>query len=244
MSTPIRAVDDDPVLGRYLVHYTTDRLRLMLQAGVIYALSALVINVATFSLEGTLVNVVVPLLYTLVALPLIWAAAHLWNREVILFERGFTYRQGSVVAAFPYINIVQMHISLQRVLYFGIVPYERAVGILESDQGDRMRIDNVFKDARKLLQALERTITKARLPLVNQQIARGDSVAFGALTLTGTGITDTANRTLPWAAFTRVALDGDGLQIISGSESWGRYIEADLHSAAVLVAVLKERSAL
>lgn len=244
MTAPIRAIDDDPVLGRYLVHFTTDRLRLLMQAGVIYALSAVVINVATFSLEGTLVNIVVPLLYAGVALPLIWAIAHLWNREVILFERGFTFRQGSVVAAFPYINIVAIDVTLQRVLYFGLIPYQRTLGLLTSDQGDVMRIDGVFKDARKLITALERSVIRARQPLIAEQLAQGGHVAFGSLTLTRAGIQTEDGRTLPWNELQGVRVETDGIVLISGSDVWGRFHERELHSTALLVTVLKAQLAL
>lgn len=237
-----RVIDDDPVFGRYVVHFTAHRLKLLLQAGAIYAASALVINLATWNLEGTLVNVVVPLLYALVAMPLLWAVAHLWNREVIVFERGFTYRQGSVVAAFPFLSIARVDVQIELVRLFGLIPYERVVGRLQSEQGDLIRIDGVFKDSRKLLDVLERGILRERLPLLRAQLANGQEANFGALTLTRDGLRDHDGRTLSWEAFTRAQVEKDSIVLLSGGEMWGRYHDRDLHSEALLILLLKERS--
>ncbi|XWX03376.1 DUF6585 family protein [Aggregatilineales bacterium SYSU G02658] len=237
-----RAIDDDPVLGRYVMHFTSHRLRLLLQAGAIYAVSAVIITLATFNLEGTLVDVVVPLLYALVAMPLMWAVAHLWNREVIVFEHGFTYRQGSVVAAFPFLLIARVDVQIETLRLFGLLPYERVLGQLQSEQGDQIRIDWVFKDGRKLLDLLERGVLRDRLPLLQAQLAQGQEVSFGALTLTPDGLRDQDGRALPWAEFIRARVERDSVVIISGSDVWGRYPERDLHSEALLVLLLKERA--
>jgi hypothetical protein len=237
-----RAIDDDPVLGRYVIHFTSHRLRLLLQAGAIYAVSALIITLATFNLEGTLVDVIVPLIYALIAMPLIWTVAHLWNREVIVFERGFTYRQGSVVAAFPFLMIARVDVQIETLRLFGLLPYERVLGQLQSEQGDQIHINWVFKDGRKLLDLLERGVLRDRLPLLQTQLAHGQEVSFGALTLTPDGLRDQDGRTLPWSEFTRARVERDSIVIISGSDVWGRFADADLHSEALLVLLLKERT--
>lgn len=237
-----RAIEDDPILGRYVAHFTAHRLKLLLQAGAIYAVSALIITFTTWDLEGTLVDVVVPLLYALVAMPLIWAVAHLWNREVIVFERGFTYRQGSVVAAFPFHMIAQVDVQITTLRLFGLIPYERVLGQLRSEQGDLIRVDGVFKDSRRLLELLERGILRDRLPVLQAQIDNRQEVEFGALTLTREGLRDRDGRALSWEAFTRARVERDSIAIVSGHDVWGRYHDRDLHSEALLVRLLMERT--
>ena len=236
-----RAIDDDPVLGRYVIHFTSHRLRLLLQAGAVYALSALIINVVTWNMEGTLVNIVVPLLYALIAISLVWAVAHLWNREVIVFEHGFTYRQGSVVAAFPFLMIARVDVQIETLRLFGLLPYERVLGQLQSEQGDLIRIDWVFKDSRRLLDLLERGILRDRLPVLQARLASGQEVDFGALTAAPQSLRDQDGRTLPWEELSGVRAEKDSVVILSGGEVWGRYADRDLHSEALLVRLLKER---
>ncbi len=242
MTTPIRPIEDDAVFGRYIAHFTTHRIRLLIQVGAIYAIAALIINIATFNLEGTLVNVVVPLLYALIAMPLIWYLAHLWNREVILYERGFTYRQGSVTAAFPYENIVRIHIVVESIAYFGFIPRQRIMADLESDSGDKMHLNQVFAKARKLVEALERAIIKARKPVIQRQIESGTPASFGALTLKKNGIETTDGRTLAWSELSGVRVQDMAIQLVSGAEVWGSFPLADVDAAALLLVVLKERT--
>lgn len=220
--TPIRAIEDDPVLGRYRVHFTMARLRLLLQAGAIYIVSVLIVNIATASLTGTLVNIVVPLLYALIAMPLIWSIAHVWNREVILFERGFTYRQGSVVAAFPYENIVSIRVVSEQVRYFGFLPIQRVRCHMTADQGDEMTITEQYADARKLADALERAITAARKPIVLEMLQRGDLVPFGdMLALDRTRIVDVpTGDALPWTDVIGAAPSGADIRIEAQDGLW------------------------
>jgi hypothetical protein len=242
MTTPLRVIDDDVVFGRYIAHFVTHRLRLLIQAGVIYGVAAIVINLATFSLEGTLVNIVVPLMYALVAMPLIWYLAHLWNREVILYERGFTYRQGSVVAAFPYENIVRMRVVVENIAYFGVIPRQKITADLESDNGDKMHLNQTLKDARKLVETLERAVVKARKPLIQRQIEQGSPASFGMLTLKENGIETDDGRTLAWNELNGVRVQDMAIQLVSGSEVWGSFPLAEIDAAALLLVVLKERT--
>ncbi len=242
MNATVRAIDDDPVLGRYLVHYNTNRMRLLVQVGVIYAICTLVITLATAGLEGTWVNIVVPLLYALVAMPLIWYVAHLWNREVILFEKGFTFRQGSVVAAFPYENIVSTRTTLERIRYFGIVPRQRTVYDMTSDQGDQMRINDVYIRPLELVDTLERAILKARKPLLARQLARGEQVSFGSVALNAQGVVDVRDgRALPWGALRSVQVAAGALRIADDAGEWAAFPLEGIESVVILLALLKER---
>jgi hypothetical protein len=244
MSETFRVIDDDPLLGKYIRHYTTNRMRLLVQAGVIYAIAVVVIQVVTASLENNVASIVVPILYTLVGLPLGWYLVHLWNREVILYERGFTYRQGSTIVLFLYLQIVSLRVKAERVVLFGIIPREVYECQLLSDQDDKMTLNNLYGNIGDLLQRIERAITQARRPVVQAQLERGERVPFGAgLWLTSDHLEDeTTGEILAWTAYRGYRVEKGTLVITAQHGDWRTFILSQLENATLLVSVLKDRA--
>jgi hypothetical protein len=244
MSETFRAIDDDPLLGKYIRHYTTNRMRLLVRAGVIYALAVAVIQVSTASLENNIAAIIVPILYTLVGLPLGWYLVHLWNREVILYERGFTYRQGSTIALFLYQQIVSLRVKAERVVLFGVVPREVYECHLLSDQDDKMTLNNLYGDIADLLKSMERAITQARRPVVQAQLERGERVPFGAgLWLTSDHIEDeTSGENLAWTAYRGYRVEKGTLVITAQQSDWRTVALPQLENVTLLVSVLKDKA--
>ena len=87
--------DTHPTLGQYVSHHPSNRIRLLLRGAIFYAipvgvLQSLFWNVSTFTAQRFL-----PVVFAGIALGVFWYIAHLWNREIVLYEQGFTYLEGS-----------------------------------------------------------------------------------------------------------------------------------------------------
>ena len=136
------------MFGQSLAHFPSDRLRPLIVAGGVGGVVALVLGLTTAqTLEwwGPVVTVVI---MALVALGLGWYVLHVWNREIILYEVGFSYREGSKTVFFRYDEIAGIRQHAERLAYFG--------GLLRRDvyrftvttrEAERFTITNLYRRA-------------------------------------------------------------------------------------------------
>lgn len=241
--TPQKPLPDDPILGAYVSHHPSNRTLLLLRGGVIYALGVVVLQVLFLRVDDRTAAVLLPVLYAAIAAAIYWYILHLWNREVVLYSGGFTYRRGSQLGAFPYANIASVSLRVQRVSLLGRWGWMLYDMRLLSDQDEQMRVTNLYTDAGQLCERLERAIARARKPIAEALLARGEALAFGdALTLDAQGIAF-ADARLAWADYVGFTLKGDTLRLNTRTGDALRVPLAGLPNAVLLVAMLKERAA-
>src|SRR5690606_15868318 len=111
---PALIIDAHPTLGKYIAHHPSNRLRLIAQAISSYALAVLIVQALFWQVEDGTASLFLPLLFSAVGLGTAWYVAHYWNREIVLYEQGFSYRQGSQVGHFRYTDIVRLQPDVNR----------------------------------------------------------------------------------------------------------------------------------
>ncbi len=230
------AVPDDPVLGACLAHYTTNRLRLLIQGGVIYALAVIGLQLLFWNTNAQLRAVLLPLVFALVATGVYWYMAHLWNREVILYALGFTYRRGSQVGAFRYEQIVGLRVRAEQVSLAGFFRREVYDCKMTTDQDEHLHLNNLYGNVGKLVLKLEKAITEARVPVVKAQLARGERVPFGVIELSEQGL-EANGDTLLWASYVGYGVQGGKLEI----NGWQAFSLGEISHLLLLITLLKER---
>jgi hypothetical protein len=95
MSSPPLLIEADPVLGSALGIYPSDRLPPLILAGAIGAPALVILNFTVAAIPAWWSPIVTILITASLGLALGWYILHIWNREIILYERGFSYREGS-----------------------------------------------------------------------------------------------------------------------------------------------------
>jgi hypothetical protein len=231
----------DPALGRYLAHYPSNRLRLLLQGAALYTVPVVALNWLFAGLDDVPASIILIGSYAVIGLGIAWYVLHLWNREVILYERGFTYREGSRLGLFPYFNIVRFTQHAERVSYFNLIRREVYQARLVTDQEEVLIINNVYSSVGDLIARLESAITRDRLPIVQARLARGESVPFGdALRLDGDGL-HTGAHSLAWEQFAGHRFVGKDLHLLARQGDPLIVRVADLENALLLLALLKNR---
>lgn len=239
----MQVIEPDPIFGQSLAHFPSDRLRPLLVAGVVGGGVALALGLTTAqTLEwwGPVVTVVV---MALVALALGWYVLHVWNREIILYERGFSYREGSRTVFFRYDEIASIRLRAERLAYFG--------GLLRRDvyrftvttrEAERFTITNLYRRADELGTRLTDMVNRVLEPEIDRQLADGGSVAFGeSLALSADGLRAAA-RDLSWADYGGYRIGERQLWLLDGAGSvWLALPLADVDNVALLLELLRER---
>jgi hypothetical protein len=180
----------DPELGAALAHHPSDRLPPLIVAGVIGAPVMVVLNFTLARAETWYARPLTVILVAALGLALGWYILHIWNREIILYERGFTYREGSKTVPFFYDEIRAIRLRAERRAYFG-GRWRRTVYrfTLTTTRDEQFIITNAYRRASALGAALEAHIMAKLRPILAARLAAGAWVAFGAgLSASTTGV--------------------------------------------------------
>lgn len=234
----------DPVLGKYFSHHPSNRLRLMIIGGILYTLPVGIMQLIFFNVENELASIFLPTSFAAIAGAILWWILHHWNREVVLYERGFSFRQGSATAYILYANVTQLiqHIEGVSFLGFSRTVYDYQ---LTTNVDEKLTVNNVYSNPDKLTRALESYIARDRLIIMRKKMAEGQELDFNVnLRITGKGIM-LDDKELSWQDFkTHRVKDGQLILQSNDDEVWAAVPVNAINNPVLLIALLKERGQL
>lgn len=237
-------LEADPILGAPLGNYPSDRLRYLIIAGAIGLSIGLVLNFTIAALSEWWAPLLTVILMAGITLGLGWVVLHFWNREIILYERGFSYQEGSRVVPFLYGDILAIRMSADRVRYFGFIRRDRYKFTLRSDQDELIVItDLLYRRAAELGTRMTERVNALLIPRLNAQLENGEKVAFGEqLRLTRNGIEGTNGQLLDWARYSRFTIGDGQLKLLDNTGAvWGAFPLRDLDNITILLELLKSK---
>jgi hypothetical protein len=232
----------DPALGEYISHHPSRRVMLLIRGGLVYSALVLLLNIIFWSVDDQTASMFLPFIYAVIASFALWYVLHLWNREVVLYEHGLSYRQGSNTAYVAYANIIEFRQRIEQVSLAGF--FKRAVYdyTLITNLDETLRINNLYSETEKLTRALDAFISRDRLPIIQEQISGGQEAAFTAqLRLTREGILY-EERELFWHEFKGYRVQ-NGILILQSRDNpeWAKIPVIEINNAILLITLFKER---
>jgi uncharacterized membrane protein YobD (UPF0266 family) len=243
MTAPVdpQPVENDALFGRELGFYPVDRARLLLPAGIIVLLIGLVLNFTIAEVDpwGPPVTTLVTAAVSLLAG---WWVLHQWNREVTLYENGFTYREGSKTVFFTYAEIRSFRLRAERLLYFGGL-LRRTVHrfTLLTNKDETIVLTGLYRRIAELGDRLEAQVVAAQRTIAVERLERGERLPFSdTLMLSQAGLHE-SGRDLPWAALAGWKVERGALVLLEGQSEWFRLRLPEVDNLALLIGLLKER---
>jgi len=203
-------IADDPILGKVIANYPSDRIRLLMIGGSVYAAGALFINLVFLPVDAGAALLPVVTLMALLALGVGWYLLHHWNREVVLFERGFSYREGSRTAYIPYADVHAVHLEARRVRYAGGL-LQRTVKrfTVKTVSDEIIVIRNLYRRIDELIARMEAAVNAALRVRIRTQFGLGGDAGFGPhVVLSAQGLR-VDGQALAWADYAGHVI-GDG----------------------------------
>lgn len=231
----------DPVLGKYISHHPSRRLTLLIRAAIFYAIPALIAQFLTLELDDRTASLFLPFLFAGFAAPPIWYVLHFWNREVVLYEKGFSYRRGSITAYFKYADIVKVRQNIETQSVLNI--FKRTVYDYElvTDVDEHIKIDNLYSNPEKLTRGLDALITRTRMPLVKEALALGSAVSFGEKLVLRAGGLRFEEREILWQALKTYRIQAGILHLESqDNPEWATLPVQEIDNPVLLIALLKD----
>ncbi len=231
----------DPILGRELAYYPVARWRLLLRGGVAYTFGYLVLMLAFANVDDLTAAPYVIGGLALWALPIGWYVLHFWNREVTLYEQGFSYRLGSQVAFIRYEDVARYYQRAERVRYFGLIPYTVHRYTVHTVLDEVITLGNIYYRVGELALKLEAAIMAALRPKVHEALSRGEQVAFHErLFLDNDGL-HSEGRTLLWADYRGYRTERRQLCIDAATQQgWFCAPLAEIANLLLLVELLRQ----
>lgn len=206
--------EDDPVLGRFMGQYPANRLRLLMMSGGILFIVWFVVTVALWNVQDELAATITVIIITPVALLTGWYSLHLWNREVMVYEKGFTYRRGSQLAYIRYNDVTRTRQAGGITRYLGgLVKRNTFQFTVITDRDEIVPLNSLYKNLDELTLKIEAEIYRVLLPKLNSKLANGEQIQFyDDLFLSTTGIIQ-ADRQLKWDDFGGQSIVGGQLNL-------------------------------
>lgn len=234
-------IPDDSVYGQALGNYPADRGRLLLIGGSIYFVATTVLNLAFAQVDASVAFIVVISAMAILALLIGWYILHLWNREVVLYARGFSYREGSRDIFFDYLEITSIRQRAERVRYFGGLIRRTIYQItLKTSHDETIVLDNLYRRIDELGIRLEQQINQAQRPVIEAKLQAGDSVSFGDhLTLMPDGL-QIDQHALRWDDYQTFAVS-EGKLTLTGATGSRAVPLAEIDHLTLLLELLRAR---
>ncbi len=239
----MQVIAADPLLGEALAHFPSDRLRPLIIASAVGAPVALVLGLTTAQVVEWWGPALTVVIIALLTLALGWYVLHIWNREIILYERGFSYREGSKTVFFTYDEIASIRLRAERLAYFGGLLRRNVYRFtVTTHEAERFTITNLYRRADELGTRLTERINRALGPKIARQLADGAVVPFSdTLTVSGAGLRENG-RELAWAAFGGYRLGGSKLALLEASGAvWYSVPLSEVDNITLLLELLRGR---
>ncbi len=237
------ALDADPVLGGVIASYPIDRARLLLPAGAICAVLAVALNFTLAEVPAWWGPALTVAIMGLAALTAGWWVLHLWNREIVLYEFGFTYREGGRVVWFVYPEIASLRQRAERLSYFGgLLRREVYRFTLTTIRGERIVLGGRYRRVAELGARLEERLIHSLLPIFQERLARGEHLPFSdTLRLSADGLHE-GGRALKWDDFGGFRVAGGRLMALArDGQIWFSLPLPEVDNAALLLALARSR---
>lgn len=237
-------VESDPLLGGFLANYPSDRARLLIPAAIVTGIVAVFLNFTTAAVDEWWGPPLTIILMALVVLAIGWRVLHFWNREVMLYEHGFSYREGGRNIFFLYHELASIRQRAERLAYFGgLIRRTTYRYTLTSIRGEKIVLTNLYKNVDRLMERLEQKLYALLEPQIIDRINNGEKVPFSdTLRISKSGLHE-GGRDLLWQDFGGYKAGGGQLTLLTrDGAAWLSLALPDVDNLALLIGLLKQQN--
>lgn len=236
-------LESDPILGNVIATYPSDRTRLLLPVAIIIGVVAVVLNFTVAAIDAWWGPPLTVIIMSVVSLAAGWPVLHLWNREVILYDNGFSFREGGRTVYFLYHEVSSLRQRGQQLAYFGgLIRRATFRFTVTTIRDERMVLTNLYRNIGQMGARLEAKINPLLAPQIDEQLSRGEKVQFSdTLRLSQEGLHE-GGRDLPWESFAGYSIKGGMLRLLSRPDKseWYTVALGDVDNIKLLVTLLKQ----
>jgi hypothetical protein len=235
--------ESDPILGNVIAIYPSDRTRLLLPVAIIIGVVAVVLNFTVATIDAWWGPPLTVIIMAAVSLAAGWPLLHLWNREVILYDNGFSFREGGRTVYFLYYEVNSLRQHGQQLAYFGgLIRRATFRFTVTTIRDERMVLTNLYRNIGQMGARLEAKINPLLAPQIDERLSKGEKVPFSdTLRLSRDGLSE-SGRDLLWDSFTGYTVKGGMLHLLARPDKseWYSVALGDVDNIKLLLTLLKQ----
>jgi hypothetical protein len=234
-------LDSDPVLGTPIANYPSNRARLLIPAVVVVGVVSVILNFTVAEIEGWGPPLTI-LIMGVITMAAGWWVLHYWNREVILYGDGFSYREGGKDVYFLYAEIASIRQRAEQLAYFGgLIRRVNTRFTLTTIRGETMTFTTLYSSVERLGAHLEQKVNESLEPHLAKKISEGEKIAFSdTLKLSRAGLHE-GSRDLAWEQFGGYKVGGGKLTLWTrDGEEWFRLALREIDNIPILLHFLRQ----
>jgi hypothetical protein len=162
---------------------------------------------------------IIAIILFLLGLVVAWSAYNNRAKGVLVYERGFAYRDRKGVQAWRWEDMVSLTSAVIRHYTNGIYTGTTHAYTLYNRQNVRLVLNDVFAKVEELAKVVEQNIFPLLYAQVSAQYNGGQTVVFGPVSISKTGI-QIFKKTYPWAEVKEVSIQKGILRVSKKDGGW------------------------
>lgn len=236
-------IEADPVFGKVIAIHPSDRIRLIAPAVLVSGIVSVILNITLAEIEAWWGPALTVIIMAAVVLGLGWRVLHYWNHEVVLYDEGFSFREGSRPIYFLYHEVISIRQKGQRLAYFGgLVRRSTYQFTLTTLRGEVMTLNNIYSRIDELGARIEQKINTVLEPYLKEELDKGEKIPFSnTLRLTKNGLEENG-RDLLWEEFDGYKISAGQISIFAQPDTsvWFTIPLTEVDNLPILVRWLKQ----
>ena len=230
-------------LGAHQGRYTSSTRRNSLLAffGVLLLIGAAGAGYAFFTTDPKATDregmIVVAVLFAAIGAPLlgIWLAQR--GKIVEVYENGLVRLRGKTVKVTRWDDIDAVWQQITRNYYNGVYTGTTYVYTIQTRNGEKFKITNVYKDVESLGNIMQSEVTKRLLPPMVRAYQSGQTVSFGKLSLSPQGLIY-KDKQLAWNEIKDLKIDRGYISVKKEGGRWSNWASVSAASVPNLLVFL------
>lgn len=148
-----------------------------------------------------------------------WSAYSNWNKSVMIYERGFAYRDRKGVQAWQWISVVSILTAITRHYYNGVYTGTTHVYTLFNNQNEKLVLNDYFKKVEDIAKIIEQGIYPILYERATQSYNSGQMLTFGPVAINKGGIV-IGKKTYPWTDVKQVSIQNGYVKVSKKDGGW------------------------
>ena len=171
-----------------------------------------------------------------------WGAYVNWRKGVVVYERGFAYRDRTGLQTWRWDDILTMTSAITRHYHNGIYTGTTHIYTLLNRQNQKLKLVDSIGKVEDLAKTIDTNIFPLLYPRAVDQYNAGEMLAFGPLAISKQGIT-IGEKTYPWGAVKEVSIHHGILKVTKKEGGWftgARASASVIPNLRVLLAIIQQ----
>jgi len=148
-----------------------------------------------------------------------WGAYVNWKKGVVVYERGFVYRDRKGLQTWRWEDILTMTSAITRHYYNGIYTGTTHIYTLLNRQNQKLKLADSILKVENLANAIDTNIFPLLYPRAADMYNAGEALAFGPVAISKQGIA-IGKRTYPWTDVKEVSIRRGTLKVSKKEGGW------------------------